>query len=229
MDKKFLLFDLDHTLMDFDQAEEVALTDLLIECQIADIEVYKDYYKPMNQAMWKSLELKQITKPELVNTRFAKLFNYFGKEVDGIYMAERYQAHLKNQGQTYPGATQLLADIKAEGYSLYATTNGITKIQEGRLAHSDIETYFDKIFISEQSGSQKPDPAFYEWIAEQIPGFDSTKALMIGDSLTADIQGGNNAGIETVWYNPHGLENHSKSVPDYIIANYEQLKDLLFE
>ncbi len=76
MDKKFLLFDLDHTLMDFDQAEEVALTDLLIECQIADIEVYKDYYKPMNQAMWKSLELKQITKPELVNTRFAKLFNF---------------------------------------------------------------------------------------------------------------------------------------------------------
>ncbi|MGT2844228.1 YjjG family noncanonical pyrimidine nucleotidase [Streptococcus hongkongensis] len=227
MKKEILLFDLDHTLMDFDQAEEVALTDLLAECQVSDMSAYKDYYKPMNQAMWKSLEKKEITKQELVNTRFAKLFDHFGKDVDGPYLAERYQAHLKNQGQTYPGAAQLLADLRSAGYQLYAVTNGITKIQEGRLVHSDIGTYFEKVFISEQSGSQKPDRAFYDWIAAQIPGFDVQKTLAIGDSLTADIQGGHNAGIETVWYNPQGLENHSPAMPNYIISDYRQLRRLL--
>ena len=74
MPYKFLLFDLDHTLLDFDAAEDVALTQLLKEEGVADIQAYKDYYIPMNKALWKDLEQKKISKQELVNTRFSRLF-----------------------------------------------------------------------------------------------------------------------------------------------------------
>ena len=224
---KFLLFDLDHTLLDFDTAEDVALTQLLKEEGVEDIQAYKDYYVPMNKALWKDLELKKITKAELINTRFAKLFAHFGIEKDGVYLAERYQFYLSKQGQTFPGVEDLLRKLISQGYELYAATNGITYIQTGRLKQSGISPYFKEIFISEQLHTQKPDAAFYEKIGALIPNFDKNQTLMIGDSLSADIQGGNNAGIDTIWYNPHHLENKSLAQPTYEVDSYQALLELL--
>ena len=227
MTYKFLLFDLDHTLLDFDTAEDVALTQLLKEEGVEDIQAYKDYYVPMNKLLWKNLELKKITKKELVNTRFAKLFAHFGIEKDGAYLAERYQFFLSKQGQTFPGVEDLLRKLISQGYELYAATNGITSIQTGRVKQSGISPYFKEIFISEQLNTQKPDAEFYEKIGALIPNFNKNHALMIGDSLSADIQGGNNAGIDTIWYNPHHLKNKSLAQPTYEIDSYQALLDCL--
>ena len=224
---KFLLFDLDHTLLDFDAGEDIALTQLLEEEGVEDIQAYKDYYVPMNKLLWKDLELKKITKKELVNTRFAKLFAHFGIEKDGAYLAGRYQFFLSKQGQTFPGVEDLLRKLISQGYELYAATNGITYIQTGRLKQSGISPYFKEIFISEQLHTQKPDAAFYEKIGARIPNFDKNQTLMIGDSLSADIQGGNNAGIDTIWYNPHHLKNKSLAQPTYEIDSYQALLELL--
>ena len=223
----FLLFDLDHTLLDFDAAEDVALSHLLKEEGVEDIQAYKDYYVPMNKALWKDLELKKITKQELVNTRFAKLFAHFGIEKDGAYLAERYQFFLSKQGQIFPGVEDLLKKLIHQGFELYAATNGITFIQTGRLEQSGIAPYFKEIFISEQLHTQKPDAAFYEKIGARIPNFDKDHALMIGDSLSADIQGGNNAGIDTIWYNPHHLENKTQAQPTYEVDSYQALLEIL--
>ena len=227
MTYKFLLFDLDHTLLDFDAAEDVALTQLLKEEKVVDIQAYKDYYVPMNKALWKYLEQKKITKQELVNTRFSRLFAHFGIEKDGVYLAERYQFYLAQQGQVYSGAMELLDNLIDRGYELYAATNGITNIQTGRIAHSGLAPYFNQVFISEQLNTQKPDALFYEKIGQQIAGFSKEKALMIGDSLTADIQGGNNADIDTIWYNSHHLENKTKAQPTYEVDSYQALLELL--
>ena len=224
---KFLLFDLDHTLLDFDAAEDVALSHLLKEEGVEDIQAYKDYYVPMNKTLWKDLELKKITKQELVNTRFAKLFAHFGIEKDGAYLAERYQFFLSKQGQVFSGAIELLDNLIERGYELYAATNGITAIQTGRLAQSSLAPYFNQVFISEQLQTQKPDALFYEKIGQKIPGFSKEKVLMIGDSLTADIQGGNNAGIDTIWYNPHHLVNKTGAQPTYEVDSYQALLDCL--
>ena len=224
---KFLLFDLDHTLLDFDAAEDVALSHLLKEEGVEDIQAYKDYYVPMNKTLWKDLELKKITKQELVNTRFAKLFAHFGIEKDGAYLAERYQFFLSKQGQIFPGVEDLLKKLIHQGFELYAATNGITYIQTGRLGQSGIAPYFKEIFISEQLHTQKPDAAFYEKIGARIPNFDKDHALMIGDSLSADIQGGNNAGIDTIWYNPHHLENKTQAQPTYEVDSYQALLEIL--
>ena len=227
MKYKFLLFDLDHTLLDFDAAEDIALTQLLEEEGVEDIQAYKDYYVPMNKALWKDLEQKKITKSELINTRFAKLFAHFGIEKDGAYLAERYQFFLSKQGQTFPGVEDLLKKLISQGYELYAATNGITYIQTGRLKQSGIAPYFKEIFISEQLHTQKPDAEFYEKIGACIPNFNKNHALMIGDSLSADIQGGQNAGIDTVWYNPQHLENTTQLHPTHEVHSYKDLLNCL--
>ena len=227
---KYLLFDLDHTLLDFDAAEDIALSQLLKEEEgVVDIQAYKDYYVPMNKALWKDLEQKKITKAELINTRFAKLFAHFGIEKDGAYLAERYQFFLSKQGQTFPGVEDLLKKLISKGYELYAATNGITYIQTGRLEQSGIAPFFKEIFISEQLHTQKPDAEFYEKIGARIPNFDKNQTLMIGDSLSADIQGGNNAGIDTIWYNPHHLENKTQAQPTYEVDSYQALLEILYK
>ena len=131
---KFLLFDLDHTLLDFDRAEDLALTFLLEEAGVAsqEIKVYKDHYIPMNRAMWEDLNHGLITKPELLRTRFSRLFEHFGKEVDGSFLAGRYQHFLSQQGQELPQAHAFLADVKDRGHKIYAATNGVSFIQRGR-------------------------------------------------------------------------------------------------
>lgn len=224
---KYLLFDLDHTLLDFDVAEDIALSQLLKEEGVVDIQAYKDYYVPMNKALWKDLEQKKITKAELINTRFAKLFAHFGIEKDGAYLAERYQFFLSKQGETFPGVEYLLKKLISKGYELYAATNGITYIQTGRLEQSGIAPFFKDIFISEQLHTQKPDAEFYEKIGARIPNFDKNQTLMIGDSLSADIQGGNNADIDTIWYNPHHLENKTQAQPTYEVHSYKDLLNCL--
>lgn len=227
MSYKFLIFDLDHTLLDFDAAEDVALTLLLKEEGVVEIQGFKDYYVPMNKSLWKDLEQKKITKQELVNTRFSRLFKHFGIDKDGIHLAERYQFYLAQQGQIFSGAMELLDNLIERGYELYAATNGITAIQTGRLAQSGLTSYFNQVFISEQLKTQKPDALFYEKIGQQIAGFSKEKTLMIGDSLTADIQGGNNAGIDTIWYNSHHLENKTQVQPTYEVDSYQALLEIL--
>ena len=227
MSYKFLLFDLDHTLLDFDTAEDIALTHFLEEQGVAEIQTYKDYYIPMNKGLWRNLEQGKITKPELVNTRFSRLFSHFGIEKDGAELAFLYQQHIAQQGQTYAGASELLDSLTAADYEIYGATNGITAIQTGRMAHSDISPYFNHIFISEKMGTQKPEAQFYEKIAEQIPDFDLSQTLMIGDSLTADIAGANNAGLDSIWYNPKQLENESLFQPTYIAYSYDDIIRLL--
>ena len=105
----------------------------------------------------------------------------------------------------------------------------MTAIQEGRLAHSTIATYFKEVFISEQLQTQKPDPDFFERVGQRIPGFSKDQTLMIGDSLSADIAGGHAAGIATVWYNQDHKENTSQVVPTYEVSNYQEIADLLIK
>ena len=224
---KTLLFDLDSTLWDFHSAENYALTKLLGQQGVDDVDAYIDVYVPMNRAMWRSLEKDEITREELVETRFAKLFDHFGFEKDGKELAAEYEAILGTQGQTYEGAEELLQALQDAGYDLYAATNGITTIQKGRLSNSPIAKYFKKVFISEEVGAQKPSEVFFERVAGAIPDYDKDKAVIIGDSLTADIQGGINAGIDTIWMNLAAKENRTAIKPTVEVRSYAELLEFL--
>lgn len=226
---KFLLFDLDHTLLDFDRAEDLALNYLLEEAGVAsqDLKVYKDYYIPMNRSMWEDLNHGLITKPELLRTRFSRLFDHFGQEVDGSHLAGRYQHFLSQQGQELPQAHAFLSNVKDRGHKIYAATNGVGFIQHFRLQASSILPFFDYIFISDEVGAHKPSTDFFVKITNQVHDFHPSSAFIIGDSLTADIQGGNNAGIDSVWFNPRNLVNKTPAVPTYQVKNYEEILKIL--
>ncbi len=142
MHYKHLLFDLDHTLLDFSRGEEVALTQFLTAMEVEDIQAFKEVYRPLNQGMWKDLEKGNITKKELINTRFSRTFAHFGRQVDGREMALRYQEFIGRQGQIFTGADKLLQELTHRGYQIYAATNGVTYIQKNRLLHSPIQSYF---------------------------------------------------------------------------------------
>lgn len=226
MADKFLLFDLDHTLLDFDQAETKALVALFEHYHVADIPTLMTNYRQINRAMWRQLETGDIEKATLVNTRFQEAFATIGRQEDGKVLAQDYERYLAQQGQTYEGALELLADLQQNGYRLFAATNGIAAIQKGRLAASGLAPYFEQVFISEEIGAAKPSPLFFEKIAEAIVDYQVDQAVMIGDSLTADIPGGKQAGLKTIWVNLSGKALNGELLPDYEVQNYEQLKAL---
>lgn len=109
----FLLFDLDHTLLDFESAEETALTQMLEDMNFPDVQAFKDYYKPMNQGLWKDLEQKKLTKQELVDSRFAIGFAHFGISVDGAEMALRYQDYISFRASLSPVQRTYWPDLKS--------------------------------------------------------------------------------------------------------------------
>ncbi|KXT76654.1 YjjG family noncanonical pyrimidine nucleotidase [Streptococcus sp. DD12] len=228
MSYKFLLFDLDRTLLDFDTAEDKALDQLFGQEGVADIQAFKSYYIPLNEQLWKAHEREEISKDTLVKTRFSRTFAHFGLERNGEDLAKRYQELLSQQGQVFPGAITLLETLRKGGYELYAITNGITAIQKGRLTVSSLAPYFKKVFISEQMGTQKPSRTFFDLVARAIPGYDATQALVIGDSLTSDIQGAVNAGLTCLWYNPKGLAlDKDDPQPTAVVKDFDDVLTFL--
>lgn len=227
MTYKHLLFDLDHTLLDFDLSEELALTQLFTERGVTDLSAYKAAYQAINKQLWRDLEQGLVSKKELVETRFAKTFAQFGQTVDGVDLARHYESCLGHQGDTYPGAQELLRVLQQRGYKLYAATNGITAIQTARLSVSGLSAYFDAVFISEELGFPKPDRRFFATIAEQIEDFSAQKTLMIGDNQIADIKGASDFGLATAFYNPNQVPLIDGVQPTYTVASYQELLELL--
>lgn len=224
---KYILFDLDHTLWDFPTSEDIALTQLLEELGVEDIPAYKEYYVHMNRALWDDLDRKKITKQELIDTRFSRLFQHFGIEVDGPVLAKRYQDFISQQGQHYTGADDLLAKLVQDGYVLIGATNGVTYIQKGRLAVSDLTKYFTEVYISDEIGHHKPEVEFFSYIFKEHPEMKKEQTLMVGDNLIADIGGANQFGIDSVWYNPFHKDLSDESQPTIEVSNYDELYDFI--
>ena len=114
-----------------------------------------------------------------------------------------YQVNLGKYPVLYPDALSVLETLKGQ-VRQYVVTNGSIVAQHGKMAASGIDRWMDGVFISEELGVPKPDKRFFDLCAEQIPGYDPAKTVIIGDSLSSDMLGGNNAGIACVWFNPKG-------------------------
>ncbi|WP_156299695.1 YjjG family noncanonical pyrimidine nucleotidase [Streptobacillus canis] len=222
---KILLFDLDNTLLDFDQAEENALNEFLKEEGIENIEEFKAFYKPENKKLWEKLEKKLITREELVNTRFAISFKHFGIDRDGKELSIKYTKKIGKQGVEIEGASEFLEKIK-DDYDIYAATNGITEIQNNRLKNANITKYLKKVYISQELGHGKPSKEFFEYLEKDL-GFEKKEVLMIGDSLSADILGANNYGIDSIWFNNKNSENNTGIEPTYEAHNFDDILNIL--
>ena len=221
-----LLFDVDGTLLDFDRAEEEGIEGLLNHYHVPVTEENKETYHVLNKKYWEMLERGEITRDRLLGQRFEEFFGTFGIQVDGDATDGLYRQYLNNSAVLIDGAIELLRSLR-ESHTMYIITNGVAATQYNRLAKSGLDQYFDGIFISEEAGSQKPQKEFFEYCFEKMGRRDVEHMLVIGDSLTSDIRGGNNAGIDTFWYNPHGLENTAGVHVDYEAGSLEAIGKML--
>lgn len=224
---KNVFFDLDDTIFDFHKAEQIALKKTLEYFGVpSDADTLNKYHE-INIAHWKRLERGELTREQVKVGRYETLFEELGiDDIDARSVTRYYESMLAIGHYFIDGAPQMLDSI-FQKYSLYLVSNGAKKVQDGRLKSSGIEKYFKAIFISETVGFDKPDIRFFEKCFSQVPDFNKSESIIIGDSLTSDILGGKNCGIKTVWFNSNNVENGTEIVPDFEIHNLSEVNSLL--
>lgn len=223
---KTLLFDIDDTLLDFKAAEKSALAKLFDEVGIPFTEELNETYQEVNHGLWQQFEKGEIDRDQVLNGRFSRLFERFDKVVDGEVYEQKYRNYLDEGHQLIPGALELIKDL-AQQYDLYVVTNGVSKTQYRRLTESGLLPYFKDIFVSEDTGYQKPMPEYFDYVFVRIPNFDRSTTLLIGDTLTSDIQGSVNVGLDSCWYNPQGKTNPLVITPTYELSELAEIYQVL--
>ncbi len=183
-------------------------------------------YSRINDAMWKRLERGEITKEALREARFAEFCVAVGASCDVKQMATAYIEFLSEQHELIAGALEVTKEL-SKHFALYIVTNGIKTVQRRRFAASELKPYFKDIFISEELGFEKPHRGYFDAVARRIKNFSPEHVLIVGDSLTSDIKGGIAAGIDTCWYEPHGLPSPADIPMTYRIKALEDLVPLL--
>ena len=221
-----LLLDLDDTLLDFKRAEAIAIRDTFTELNIDPSDENVALYSKINRSCWARLELGELTREEVLHNRFDILFEKLGIKGDSHKTQAMYEYKLSLGAFYLDGAEELLNTLYGK-YRLYLATNGIIKVQARRIADSGIGKYFDDIFVSEKIGYNKPDKRFFDICFNTIPDFKHEETVIVGDTLSSDIKGGINAGIKTIYFNPHRKENTTDIVPDYEIHSLSELPILL--
>lgn len=222
---KILLFDVDGTLLDFHDAEKQALKNTFQKYHITLTKEMEERYMSMNASLWKQFEQGIIDKKTVVYTRFVKLFNEFHINEDGMIFEDEYQLELGKCHKLLPYAKEVLKTL-SKHYRLYVVTNGVSQTQYSRLKDSGLDLYFEDIFVSEDTGYQKPMKEYFDYCFERIKNFQLNETLIIGDSLSSDIQGGITAGIDTCWI--HDINTHTCDIqPTYMITDLRELYDIL--
>ena len=225
---KNVLLDLDDTLLDFHRAEAEAIRHTLARIDIEPTDETVRLYSRINRSCWAKLELGEYTREEVLHKRFEILFDTLGVSGDPVATQRMYEYRLSLGAYYLDGAEKLLDELLGK-YRLYLATNGIVNVQKRRIEDSGIGKYFDGIFVSERIGYNKPDKRFFDIAFSEIPDFAHEETVIVGDTLTSDIQGGINAGIKTVYFNPKGQKNDTGITPNYEISSLSELPKLLTE
>ena len=223
---RYVLFDVDDTLLDFGKAEAAAIRKTFERIGIPVTDELIRRYSEINAQQWSRFEKGEITREKLLTERFDILFSELGINVPSE-MAQASYEYLLGIGHYFvDGAEELLEALK-DKYELYIVSNGNASVQDRRLKSAGIIPYFKDIFISERVGFNKPSAEFFEACFEHIPGFEKDKAVIVGDRLSSDILGGINAGVKTCWFNPRGDAPDPDIPADYEIKHLNELPALL--
>lgn len=223
---KFLFLDLDETILDFHKAERIALEKTFRNCGIEPTGEIVERYKQINIHHWKLLEQGLIDREQVKLGRFGELFRELGISLDPAPVSDDYEKNLSVGHYFLPGAREAVEQLSRK-YRLFLASNGTALVQAGRLTSAKLYPFFEKCFVSEEVGFNKPSRHYFDACFAQIPDFDREKALMVGDSLSSDILGGINAGIRTCWVNRHDDPCPDDIRPDYTIKSLAELEGLL--
>jgi len=227
MKYEIIIFDADETLFDFKKSEREAFKNSMLEFDIEyDENHHLKIYQGINTAIWKEFEEGLITQKKLKVERFKRLAVELQAGFNEEEFAKAYMKHLSNGSFLFEDTIELVDSLHKD-YRLTIVTNGLKDVQDNRIRKSIIAKYFEDIVVSEEVEVSKPDPKIFEHALNNIKHTDKSKVLMVGDSLTSDIQGGINFGIDTCWYNPNKHKNKTGIEPTYEIASLNELKEIL--
>ena len=222
-----VLFDIDGTLLDFDLAEKNALADTLNEYNFICNDEILNRYHEINIFYWKQLEKGLVDKKQLAYKRYKQLFSEYRIETDIDTFNFKYRNRLKEGAYLLDNAMEICQELHENKIKLGVASNGGNDIQIRRIKKIGLDKYLDYMFVSEEIGYNKPHKEYFEHIFQKIEDIPKKKIMMVGDSLTADIQGGKNAGIITCWYNPNGESSIENIKPDYEIKDLLELRKLV--
>ena len=225
---EYLFLDLDDTILDFHKAESIAVRKALTEAGLNVTDEVVARYSAINKLHWEMLERGEITRDQVKVLRFARLFEAEGVAADAEATAKNYEVLLGIGHYFLPGAEEAV-EYLSKHYRLFLASNGTASVQKGRMTSANLYRFFEKVFVSEEIGANKPSMDYFGPAFAQIPGFDKSKAIIVGDSLSSDIKGGKNAGIRTCWVNPNHTPARADIQPDYEIEALHQLPKLLEE
>lgn len=226
---KVILWDIDGTLLDFLAAEKAAIRKCFSKFGLGECtdEMLSDYSR-INRTYWERLERGEITKPEVLVGRFQEFFGKYGLDVTvaGVFNSE-YQVSLGDTVCFHENGLEVVKKLHGKVLQC-AVTNGTKIAQDRKLKNSGLIDLLDAVFISDVIGIEKPSVGFFHAVFEKIGKYNKKEIMIVGDSLTSDIQGGNNAGIVTCWYNPKGQRCNTSVKIDYEINDLNQILDIVF-
>lgn len=219
-----LLLDLDETLFDFSKSEKFAIDKLMEKYNIPVTEENRRLYSKINDEKWKKLERGELTRPQLFRERFDDFFKKKDVTADTDEANLSYMQFLSQASFILDGALETCKKLSGN-YSLYLVTNGTKIVQNGRLSGSPIMKYIKDVFISEEIGFNKPQKEYFDYVLEHIEEKDKTKILVVGDSLSSDIAGAENSGLDSCWVN----RKNQKTVSDatYTISCITEIFNIL--
>ncbi len=223
-----LLWDIDGTLLNFEKSENYAIKKCfeifgLGEC--TDEMVAR--YSPINKKYWEMLERGEITKSQVLHDRFKEFFKTENIDFDCVEdFNNEYQLRLGDKFFFCDNGLETVTALKGK-VRQYAVTNGTIVAQSRKLTQSGLIDVFDGVFISDKIGFEKPSVEFFNAVQSEIGDFIHDEIMIIGDSLSSDIRGGNNAGILCCWYNPLNQENKTSLKVDYEIKNIAEVLNII--
>ncbi|MEZ4887758.1 MAG: YjjG family noncanonical pyrimidine nucleotidase [Chitinophagales bacterium] len=226
MPYQYLLFDADNTLFDFDQTAKDAFAATFTSFGITQEAHHFDQYLGISQQCWRDFEQKKIDQDTLRRVRFELFFEAAAIAGDALHFNEQYLQNLVHHSSLLEGAFEVLQQLHGK-IPMAIITNGLKEVQRPRLQRTGLTPYFEAIIVSDEIGVSKPHTPFFDHTFEQIDFPNKSEVLVIGDSLSSDIQGGNNYGLHTCWYNPKGLDNHLGVLPTYEIQDLKELHGIV--
>jgi len=219
---RWLIFDADGTLFDFRLGETIALQQTTRMHDVAYSSDLHESYSAISAELWRQFELGEISLMHLRVVRFERLFAELGIGLEAESFNLDFMEALGQQRQLLPGAEAVVRDLSSR-FQLLLATNGIAVVQRPRFANSSIRRYFEDVVISDEIGVAKPQTGFMEEAFSRMGEPRKSEVLMIGDSLSSDIAGGVNFGVDTCWFNPNGLALDGSPKPTYEIADLTEI------
>lgn len=224
--KKIVLLDLDNTLIDFNECARHSIINIFKKLNIPYSEKVFETFIEENVKIWKRLEKGEITKGELRANRWNIILNRLGIDYDGTVIEEMFENGVAQGAYPVEGAYGLL-DYLSPKYDLYIISNGFRSVQENRLKIGDFRKYFKNVFVSEDIGIQKPAKEFFDYCFRKAKIQNTEDVVLIGDSLSADITGGKNYGIDTVWFNRNNEVPPEDIKPTYTVKELKEIENIL--